>query len=167
MSPPVFPVILAQCRLQAHDGDPGVAEQIALIGTFTSQSTPAPFMLLICELLVGELLLKCGELSEATRWMHAGFTRLASLPDAGILRPRLERLRDLLDQRRLLEPLTPAERRVLEFLPTELSLKQIASRLWVSHETVHTHVQDIYRKLEVHARSEAVARARDLELLSS
>ncbi|HJW76409.1 MAG TPA: LuxR C-terminal-related transcriptional regulator, partial [Thermoleophilia bacterium] len=65
----------------------------------------------------------------------------------------------------LLEPLTPAERRILELLPTELSLKEIGARLWVSPETVRTHVRDIYRKLEVHSRSEAVARARELGLL--
>ena len=122
-------------------------------------------MALLVEVVVGELLVECGDLAGATRWMHAGFARLASMPDAGILRPRLLRLRDRLEQRRLLEPLTPAERRVLELLPTELSLKEIASRLWVSRETVRTHVNAIYRKLEVHSRSEAVARARELELL--
>ncbi len=40
------------------------------------------------------------------------------------------------------------------------SVNEIASRLWVSRETVHTHVTDIQRKLEAHSRSEAVARAR-------
>jgi DNA-binding CsgD family transcriptional regulator len=60
-----------------------------------------------------------------------------------------------------------AERRVLELLPTELSYGEIAARLWVSRDTVHTHVADIYRKLEVHSRSSAVARARQLNLLGT
>jgi DNA-binding CsgD family transcriptional regulator len=106
-----------------------------------------------------------GDLAEATRWMHAGFAHLALMPDAGILRPRLVRLRDLLERRRLLEPLTAAERRVLELLTTELTLKKIGSRLYVSPETVRTHVRDIYHKLDVHSRSEAVERARELGLL--
>jgi LuxR family maltose regulon positive regulatory protein len=58
-----------------------------------------------------------------------------------------------------------AQARVLELLPTELTAEQIAKRLWVSRETVRTHVRDIYRKLGVHSRTEAVARARELKLL--
>ena len=99
--------------------------------------------------------------------MHAGFARLAAWPDAGILRARLQRLRERLEERRLAEPLTPAERRVLELLPTELSQREIAERLFVSHETVRTHTRDIYRKLEVHTRSQAVARAREVGLLGT
>ncbi len=60
-----------------------------------------------------------------------------------------------------------AERRVLELLPTELTVNEIASRLWVSRETVPTHVKDIWRKLEAHSRSEAVTRTFDLGLLSA
>ena len=162
---PTFPTLVAQARLQAHEGDPALAERVSTIGTVVAQGNVPPLLSLLAEVVVGELLVECGDLAEATRWMRAGFARLASMPDAGILRPRLLRLRDLLEQRRLLEPLTPAERRVLELLPTELSLKEIASHLWVSHETVRTHVKDIYRKLEAHSRGEAVARARELDLL--
>ena len=110
--------------------------------------------------MVGELLLDRGDHVEAKLWMDAGFERLRSWPDAGILKPRLLQLRDLIEERGLLEPLTPAERRVLELLPTELKFKEIASQLWVSHSTVHSHVKGIYRKLEVHTRHDAVARAR-------
>jgi LuxR family transcriptional regulator, maltose regulon positive regulatory protein len=135
-----------------------------MIGEFVAQGNTQTFMAMVCEVIAGEVLAERGDLTEARRWLRAGLTRLAAMPDAGILRPRLLRLQDLLEQRQLLEPLTPAERRVLELLPTELSLKEIASHLWVSHETVRTHVKDIYRKLEVHSRSGAVARARDLGL---
>ena len=54
---------------------------------------------------------------------------------------------------------------MLELLPTELSLKEIAVRLHVSRDTVKSHVADLYRKLEAHSRSEAVSRARELGLL--
>ena len=162
---PTYPTLLARARVQAHDGDPALAESVAVIATIAAQGNMATFMAVLCEVLVGEALAECGDLAEASRWMHAGYARLASWPDAGILRPRLQRLRERLEQRLLLEPLTPAERRVLELLPTELNLGEIASRLWVSRETVRTHAKDIYRKLEVHSRREAVARARDLGLL--
>jgi LuxR family maltose regulon positive regulatory protein len=80
---------------------------------------------------------------------------------------RLLRLRRLLEQRQLAEPLTTAERRILEMLPSELSEKEIAGRLLVSPETVHSHVAAVYRKLDVHVRSEAVEKARSLGLLGS
>jgi LuxR family transcriptional regulator, maltose regulon positive regulatory protein len=55
--------------------------------------------------------------------------------------------------------LTPAELRVLQLLPTHLSLAAIASRLYVSPNTVKTHAQAVYRKLDASSRGEAVAHA--------
>jgi len=161
---PTLPTLVARARLQAHEGDPALVESIATIGAIVAHGN-SPTMALLGEVIVGELLVERGDLAEATRWMRAGFARLASIPDAGILRSRLLRLRDQLEQRRLLEPLTPAERRVLELLPTELRLKEIAAELWISRSTVHSHAKEIYRKLAVHTRHDAVARARDLGLL--
>ncbi len=63
--------------------------------------------------------------------------------------------------------LTPAELRVLEHLPTHLTLTEIGEILFVSRNTVKTHVVSIYRKLASTDRSEAVARARELGLLTS
>lgn len=61
--------------------------------------------------------------------------------------------------------LTPAELRVLQFLPTHLSLPQIAAQAFVSPNTVKTQAQSIYRKLGVSSRREAVERARSSGLL--
>jgi LuxR family maltose regulon positive regulatory protein len=65
----------------------------------------------------------------------------------------------------LLEPLSERERDVLRLLPTLLPNTEIASELFVSVNTVKTHVKSIYRKLEVSSRREAVARARGLRLI--
>jgi len=65
----------------------------------------------------------------------------------------------------LLEPLSERERDVLRLLPTLLPNTEIASELFVSVNTVKTHVKSIYRKLEVSSRREAVARARQLRLM--
>jgi LuxR family maltose regulon positive regulatory protein len=65
------------------------------------------------------------------------------------------------------EELSPGELRVLRYLPTNLSRPEIASELSVSVNTVNTHVQNIYAKLQVGDRSSAVQRARDLRLLSA
>jgi LuxR family maltose regulon positive regulatory protein len=62
--------------------------------------------------------------------------------------------------------LSAAELRLLPYLQTHLSLKQIGDRLFVSRNTVGTEVASIYRKLGASGRSEAVDRARDLGLLA-
>jgi LuxR family transcriptional regulator, maltose regulon positive regulatory protein len=63
------------------------------------------------------------------------------------------------------EPLSERERAVLRLMPTILANTEIASELFVSVNTVKTHLRSIYRKLEVGSRREAVAKARELELL--
>ena len=66
----------------------------------------------------------------------------------------------------VMEPLSPRERAVLRYLPTMMSNQEIASELFVSVNTVKTHLKAIYRKLDVADRREAVSRARSLELLA-
>jgi LuxR family transcriptional regulator, maltose regulon positive regulatory protein len=63
------------------------------------------------------------------------------------------------------EELSPGELRVLRYLPTNLSRPEIAGELSVTVNTVSTHVRSIYAKLQVHDRSSAVQRARELRLL--
>jgi ATP/maltotriose-dependent transcriptional regulator MalT len=65
-----------------------------------------------------------------------------------------------------LEPLSSSEIRVLRYLPTNLTMPEIAGELYVSHNTVRTHMRHLYAKLRSHRRAEAVARARDLGLLA-
>ncbi len=66
----------------------------------------------------------------------------------------------------LLEPLSDREQAILRYLPTTLSNREIAAELFVTTNTVKTHLRSIYRKLDVARRREAVERARDLRLLS-
>jgi LuxR family maltose regulon positive regulatory protein len=61
--------------------------------------------------------------------------------------------------------LTTAELRVLRFLPSHLSFREIAGRLHVSANTVKTQAHAVYRKLDASSRSEAVGRARDVGLI--
>ena len=65
---------------------------------------------------------------------------------------------------RLATPLTTAELRVLELLPTS-SYVQMAGTLYISHNTVKTHLRSIYQKLGVSSRAEAIERAVYLSLL--
>jgi LuxR family maltose regulon positive regulatory protein len=61
--------------------------------------------------------------------------------------------------------LTPAELRVLQFMPTHLSFPEIAGQVFVSPNTVKTQAQRVYRKLGVSSRREAVEEARAAGLL--
>jgi LuxR family maltose regulon positive regulatory protein len=61
--------------------------------------------------------------------------------------------------------LTPAERRLLEFLPTHFTMAEIGTRLCVSRNTVKSHTIAVYRKLGASNRSEAVERAKRLGML--
>ncbi len=62
-------------------------------------------------------------------------------------------------------PLTPAELRLLPYLQTHLTFKQIGERLFVSRNTVSSQVGSIYRKLGVSSRSDAVHQATAVGLL--
>ena len=66
-----------------------------------------------------------------------------------------------------LEELSPSELRVLRYLPTNLTRTEIAGELYVSMNTVNSHIRNIYSKLGVRDRSSAVSRARELRLLST
>jgi LuxR family maltose regulon positive regulatory protein len=64
-----------------------------------------------------------------------------------------------------LDPLSGREEVVLRYLPTTLSKAEIASEMSVSVNTVKTHMKNIYRKLDVTDRAQAVRRARTLRLV--
>ncbi|MFB7514815.1 LuxR C-terminal-related transcriptional regulator [Streptomyces sp. NPDC056144] len=63
------------------------------------------------------------------------------------------------------EQLSVREREVLERLARAMSTEDIAADLYVSVNTVKTHLKSAYRKLSVHRRNDAVRRARELKLL--
>jgi LuxR family maltose regulon positive regulatory protein len=63
------------------------------------------------------------------------------------------------------EPLTPRELDVLALLGLGLTNAEIGERLVISLPTVKSHTRNLYSKLGVHSRREAVARARELGLL--
>ena len=73
------------------------------------------------------------------------------------------------DRERLAQPeeLSRSELRVLRYLPTNLTRPEIARELYVSINTVNTHIRNIYSKLGARDRSSAVQRARQLRLLST
>jgi LuxR family maltose regulon positive regulatory protein len=109
-----------------------------------------------------DLALRCAEISldlgdpvGAVEFARVADDALQAYPDAGMLPARLRRLEGRI-RRGQDYGLTAAELRVLSFLPSHLSLQEIADRLYLSRPTVKTHVASIYDKLSVPGRSEAV-----------
>ena len=93
---------------------------------------------------------------------------LESCPDPGILAGRLAALDRPPQIRRVLsgdQELTQRELRALRLLNSDLSEQDIGRELYVAHNTVHSHVRSIYRKLAVSSRADALKRGRQLGLL--
>jgi LuxR family maltose regulon positive regulatory protein len=89
-------------------------------------------------------------------------------PDLGTLPGEVERLRQTVTQFSGVaagaSSLTTAELRLVPLLPTHLTLREIAERLYLSRHTVKSQVLSLYRKLGVSSRGEAVARIDTLGL---
>ena len=85
--------------------------------------------------------------------LHAAFaTQLTAHPASLALDPAVE-------------PLTVREREVLRLIAEGLSNQELAARLHLSPQTVKVHTRNIYSKLGVASRTQAVARGRDLGFL--
>jgi LuxR family maltose regulon positive regulatory protein len=65
----------------------------------------------------------------------------------------------------VVEPLTEREREVLRHVSDMLNTAEVASEMYISINTVKTHLKSIYRKLAATHRREAVRRAQQLELI--
>jgi LuxR family maltose regulon positive regulatory protein len=76
-------------------------------------------------------------------------------------------LNDLIDQSGLIDPISEREIEVLQLLAKGLTNKVIAERLVLSIHTVKTHTRNIYSKLAVNNRTQAVVKAKSLGILPS
>lgn len=63
------------------------------------------------------------------------------------------------------DPLSPRERQLLKLIDEGLTYKQISDRLHVSTHTVHSHIKNIYGALQAKSRGEALAVARERNLI--
>ena len=169
ISPGMFlalPMLLAHTRLLAHSADAGRSDWCARTESYLQAMIPqVPWRIMLVAVVLGETALKADDLREASRWLSCAEGALRESSDAGILTQRIKHLRLAVEQRRLADPLTLSERRVLELLPTQLTAGQMAARLHVSENTVKSHQRHLYAKLDVTTRTAAVERARELGLL--
>ena len=156
-----LPHLLARLRLMSHRGDPETIAFVRPIDDFVRPMVDQTAGgILVVGVLLGEVALEQGDMVAARRWCGEALSALAEWPDAGVFGKRAKALKDALERRVMAEPITPAERRVLELLPTRLTVAHLAERLFLSQATVKAHLRAIYRKLEVGTREEAVERPR-------
>jgi LuxR family maltose regulon positive regulatory protein len=85
----------------------------------------------------------------------AAFAQPAVMPQLKIENPKSK----------LPEPLSQRELEVLQLIAQGLSNHEIGERLFLALDTVKGHNRNIYSKLQVQRRTEAIARARELDLL--
>nr|WP_231379162.1 LuxR C-terminal-related transcriptional regulator [Candidatus Solirubrobacter pratensis] len=181
----------ARAVISLAEGDPAAA--VDVLREIRSGAVVPPFTRVEAHLLAGTAHLKLGERDAAVAAAEAALAdaepdRLIfpfALTEAAELLGALPRhatahgalLADIVDvlrgtpatspDREQSDELSPSELRVLRYLPTNLTRPDIARELYVSINTVNTHVRNIYSKLGAHDRSSAVARARELRLLSA
>ncbi len=124
--------------------------------------------------MLAELLRELGDRRGGRELVLEARELLLSAPEPGTLVPRLVaqaegRLRLVLHasgaRSVVTDELTRRELAVLLLLPTGLSAREIGSELGISRDTIKTHTKSIYRKLGASSRRDAVARARELDLL--
>ncbi len=70
------------------------------------------------------------------------------------------------EEENLVSPLTPREKKILEYVAEGYFNKEIAVRLGISEQTVKNHVTSILRKLNANSRTEAVVQAIKQSLIS-
>ncbi|MEA2159647.1 MAG: LuxR family transcriptional regulator, maltose regulon positive regulatory protein [Solirubrobacteraceae bacterium] len=162
ITPPVVPVFtLVETHLLAGIAHLSLGDRSAAAAAAESALAAAEPDRLIFPFAMAE----AAELLDALpRHQTAHSALLADIVDLlrGVPAPSIER--DRLSQP---EELSPSELRVLRYLPTNLTRPEIARELYVSINTVNTHIRNIYSKLGARDRSSAVQHARALRLLST
>ena len=122
--------------------------------------------------LLARVRLGRGRLAEAEATLRSALEALGELSDSGPVPARADQVQLELEAARgrasggeLLEPPSEAELAVLRLLAGDLSNREIGERLFLSPNTIRSHIRALYHKLGVHSRSDAVARATALGLL--
>jgi LuxR family maltose regulon positive regulatory protein len=165
-------VYLALGRISADDGDLSEAREMLETALTTRRLRPrlSPWVTLQVLLELAPVRFSQGDHDGARALLKEAQEILTANPDAGTLADQLQRLERSLgrsSQRPAIfgDSLTDRELAVLRLLPSDLTHRAIAGELFVSLNTVKSHVRAIYRKMSVTSRVGAVEKARELELI--
>jgi len=146
------------------------AEAAAVRGLELAQRGQARLETAFALLCLARIGCRDGNIDDARARLRAARQIIASCADPGVLTELLARTERVLTlhtgaasvaRGRPAEPLSVREQEILRWLSSQLSLREIASQLFVSYDTVKSHARHIYRKLGVSSREQAVSQARD------
>ena len=158
-------------RVALHRGDvPRAQELLARVQRLRPQLTYGqPYYAVQTRLELARAYLTLADAGGAETMLREIEPILRRQPDLGALPTQVDELRANLKTMRAHAPgastLTEAELRLLPYLATHLSFREIGERLYVSRHTVKSHAIAIYRKLNVTSRNAAVERASELGML--
>jgi LuxR family maltose regulon positive regulatory protein len=158
-------------QLLERNDDLDAAERTLLRATELAHRGIASIEIAYSLVLLAGVRQRLGRYDDARLMYEQAVRAVARCQDPGTLTERLTRA-----ARRLqiapatrasarVEALSEAELSVLRLLRSELSQREIAAELHLSLNTIKTHARNIYRKLGVAERAQAVARARELSLI--
>jgi LuxR family maltose regulon positive regulatory protein len=164
-------VYVAAARVAVHDGDLRAArDYVARAARLRPLLTYAVPCTAHFQLELARAYLELADPSGARTVLREMRDLLRQRPDLGILPAAADRLQDELDAVRQssigASSLTSAELRLLPYLATHFSFREIGDRLHISRHTVKTQAISVYRKLGVSSRSEAIAKALEIGLLA-
>jgi LuxR family maltose regulon positive regulatory protein len=115
---------------------------------------------------LGSALAATGDAARAREIFAEAGALLAECPDPGVLSDRLDAAQQIQPLKTSTNGhLSERELTVLRMLSGGMTEREIGHELFVSFNTVHSHVKSVYRKLAVSSRAEAIARARERQLL--
>jgi LuxR family maltose regulon positive regulatory protein len=164
----------ASARVALHRRDiPGARRCVGNATRLYAVPSPEglPWLAAQSAIVLGRLLLDLDDVDAARVKAADARRHLIGMRDDGILGDQYQQLVDALD-RHTGRPrpiggmtVTPAEQRVLDLLPTHLTIPEIGEQLHISRNTAKAHALSVYRKLHASTRTEAVRTARSLGLL--
>jgi LuxR family maltose regulon positive regulatory protein len=159
-------------RLSVHRGDLKEANRRL---TQAMRARPSctfvlPYLAVRVRLYLAQVYLALAQRTTARHLLREIDDILLRRPALGVLVDQVSEFRRILTSSGQMgatggSPLSPAELRLLPYLQTHLTIREIGERLYVSRNTVSSEVASIYRKLGVSSRSEAVEQATMLGLL--
>jgi len=157
-------LVLESIALQAQGNDDlsvstlehalSLAEPYGYIRTFVEEGEPMVKLLRIAA--SRDINTKC------VRRLLASFQKHTTVTGS---QPTILSVKGVIAPSPLIEPLSEREQEVLQLIVAGMSNREIAEKLIIGEGTVKTHINNIYSKLDVQSRSQAIARTRDLRLV--
>jgi LuxR family maltose regulon positive regulatory protein len=149
-------------------GRPAEAEAVLSDAVRDVRAMREPFVQCDLLLAIARARHALGRTADAARSLAEAQAIIEAMPDPSDLRRAWREASRRIVRRgvRPGEELTERELDVLRLVATGLSNREAAGRLFVSFNTVHTHLRTIYQKLGVGSRAEAIARATEMGLIT-